>query len=74
MKITFLFIIFLTLSIKLIINSIILLINYSFFDVINLLLMLIKFIVIQLINKTIVEQNNKINDNYEIYFIKKMNR
>ena len=45
-----------------------------FFDVINLLLMLIRFIVIELINKTIIEQNNKINDNHEICYIKKMNR
>ena len=72
---------FLILSIKLIIMSTIsltncsfFLINYLFFDVINLLLILIRFIVIKLINKTIIKQNNKMSDNREICYIKKMNQ
>ena len=36
--------------------------------------MLIRFIVIELINKTIIKQNNKVSDNHEIYYIKKMNQ
>ena len=81
LKTLFSFIIFLTLLIKLIIMSIVFLINCSFFlinclffDVINLLLILIRFIMIKSINKAIVKQNNKINDNREIYYVKKMNR
>ena len=56
------------------INCLFFLINCSFFNIINFLLILIRCIVIKLINKIIVEQNNEISDNHKIYYIKKMNQ